>query len=60
MHVVVVTNFSQARGGAEKDRKAESLRAIETALQASAETKAKLEREVAEIKKVAPDLKLPF
>ncbi|MBZ6414963.1 MULTISPECIES: peptidoglycan DD-metalloendopeptidase family protein [Methylobacterium] len=39
-----------ARAQAEKERRAESLRAIETALQASAETKAKLEREVAEIK----------
>ena len=39
-----------AKAQAEKERRAESLRAIETALQASAETKAKLEREVAEIK----------
>ena len=37
---------------AEKDRRAESLRAIESALQASTEARAKLEREVAEIKEI--------
>ncbi|TGD97028.1 hypothetical protein EU555_21435 [Methylobacterium nonmethylotrophicum] len=39
-----------AKTQAEKERRAESLRAIESALQASTESRAKLEREVAEIK----------
>ncbi|GJD48156.1 hypothetical protein OPKNFCMD_0872 [Methylobacterium crusticola] len=39
-----------ARAQAEKERRAESLRALEAALQASAETRARLEREVAEMK----------